>query len=126
MAEYCFSKQEITVDNRLKEMNFGKWELQKWDAIPEEELNPWMEDFVNISVPMGESFQVLYERVVEFWEIIQKMALEKPLVIFTHAGVIRSLICYLEKQPLKDAFNYKVDFGEVKRFQLNKKRTYLF
>ncbi|MCH4828803.1 MULTISPECIES: alpha-ribazole phosphatase [Flavobacterium] len=118
LAEYCFSKQEITVDNRLKEMNFGKWELQKWDAIPEEELNPWMEDFVNISVPMGESFQVLYERVVEFWEIIQKMALEKPLVIFTHAGVIRSLICYLEKQPLKDAFNYKVDFGEVKKVSI--------
>ncbi|MFK7048796.1 Putative phosphoserine phosphatase 2 [Flavobacterium columnare] len=120
LAEYCFLKEEITLDDRLKEMNFGKWELQNWDVIPEEERTPWMSDFVNISVPMGESFQILYERVIEFWENLNKQSLEQPLVIFTHAGVIRSLICYLENKPLTEAFSNKVDFGEVKILSLKK------
>ncbi|WP_258932608.1 histidine phosphatase family protein [Flavobacterium oreochromis] len=104
LAEYCYSKEKIILDNRLKEMNFGKWELQPWDAILEEELNPWMADFVTIQVPMGESFQILYKRVVNFLYSLSQLSSDEPIVIFTHAGVIRSLICYLENQPLEQAF----------------------
>src|SRR6218665_2037125 len=46
----------IIEDSRLMEMHFGDWELQSWDAIPQEVLNSWMEDFVNVRVPNGESF----------------------------------------------------------------------
>src|SRR6478736_3062578 len=34
----------IIEDTRLMEMNFGDWELKSWDVIPQEVLNPWMED----------------------------------------------------------------------------------
>ncbi|WP_258929008.1 histidine phosphatase family protein [Flavobacterium davisii] len=62
----------------------------------------------------------MYERVIEFWENLNKQLLEQPLVIFTHAGVIRSLICYLENKPLTEAFSNKVDFGEVKILSLKR------
>jgi alpha-ribazole phosphatase len=35
-------------DERIREMNFGDWELKKWSKIPEEEINPWYEDFITI------------------------------------------------------------------------------
>ncbi|MFK7001153.1 alpha-ribazole phosphatase [Flavobacterium oreochromis] len=126
LAEYCYSKEKIILDNRLKEMNFGKWELQPWDAILEEELNPWMADFVTIQVPMGESFQILYKRVVNFLYSLSQLSSDEPIVIFTHAGVIRSLICYLENQPLEQAFSYKLDFGEVKEITFNNNNIFLF
>ena len=65
LAEYL-TKDVIAIDKRLMEMHFGNWELQPWDTIPKEELNPWMEDFVSVQVPNGESFEILYERVLSF------------------------------------------------------------
>jgi len=104
-------------DDRLKEMNFGDWELKNWNEIPPEELNPWMEDFVNIKVSNGESFTQLHERVGSF--LLDKIQnLKHPIVIVAHAGIIRSILCHQTSLPLKDAFNNKVDFGEVIRIEL--------
>ncbi|MBZ4037711.1 alpha-ribazole phosphatase [Flavobacterium sp. 17A] len=104
-------------DDRLKEMNFGDWELKNWNEIPPEELNPWMEDFVNIKVSNGESFIELHERVVAFLQDkIQNI--NQPIVIVAHAGIIRSILCHYSSLPLKDAFENKVDFGEVIRIEL--------
>lgn len=101
-------------DKRLKEMNFGDWELKSWNDINPEQLNPWMEDFVNIQVSKGESFVELHERVGDFLlkELLPK-EITKPIVIVAHAGVIRSILCHQTSLPLKDAFQNKVDFGEV-------------
>ena len=47
----------------LMEMNFGAWEMKRWSEIPEDELNPWMSNFVTHAVPDGESMQMLADRV---------------------------------------------------------------
>jgi alpha-ribazole phosphatase len=112
------SKGNYKTDSRLMEMNFGDWELKLWNDIPLEMLNPWMEDFVNVSVPNGESFVKLYERVNTFFDEIKKAKHSKPIVIITHAGVIRSVLCKNSNLSLKDAFQNKVDFGEVKKINL--------
>lgn len=104
-------------DDRLKEMNFGDWELKSWNEIPPEELNPWMEDFVNIQVSNGESFVELHQRVGEF--LSDKISETKhPVVIVAHAGIIRSILCHQSSLPLKDAFENKVDFGEVIKIEV--------
>ncbi|PXY44246.1 alpha-ribazole phosphatase [Flavobacterium hydrophilum] len=100
-------------DNRLKEMNFGDWELKTWNEIPSEQLNPWMEDFVNIRVANGESFVELHERVGDFLTEIKSKNINFPLIIVAHAGIIRSFLCHHTLLPLKDAFQNKADFGEV-------------
>ncbi|WP_163398957.1 alpha-ribazole phosphatase [Flavobacterium fluviatile] len=100
-------------DKRLMEMNFGDWEMKMWNDIPPEELNPWMEDFVNIKVSNGESFVELHKRVEGF--LIEKKSnnIDFPIIIVAHAGIIRSLLCHHSSLPLRDAFHNKVDFGEV-------------
>lgn len=103
----------VIEDSRLKEMNFGDWELNKWDAIPQEIINPWMEDFVNVRVPNGESFVDLNERVMDFLENEIPKTNNKPIVIVAHAGVIRSVLCKIKGMQLKDAFQNSVDYGEV-------------
>jgi alpha-ribazole phosphatase len=106
------SSSDYNVDKRLMEMNFGNWELKSWDAIPSEEIDPWMKDFVNVKVPDGESFTELHNRVLSF--IDQKLTNQPvPVVIVAHAGVIRSFLCKQMNLDLKDAFSNKVDFGQV-------------
>lgn len=104
-------------DARLIEMNFGDWELKNWNDIPPEELNPWMEDFVTINAKNGESFMELHNRVVDFLSQISK-EITTPIVIVAHAGVVRSILCHYSSLPLKDAFNNKVDFGQVIKIEV--------
>ncbi|UUF14599.1 MULTISPECIES: alpha-ribazole phosphatase [Flavobacterium] len=100
-------------DDRLKEMNFGEWELKNWNEIPPEQLNPWMEDFVNIQVLNGESFVELHQRVGNFLEEQISQKTQQPIIIVAHAGIIRSVLCHQTSLPLKEAFQNKVDFGQV-------------
>nr|WP_315203417.1 alpha-ribazole phosphatase [uncultured Flavobacterium sp.] len=108
----------VIEDSRLLEMNFGDWELKNWDAIPQEVLNPWMTDFVNVRVPNGESFVDLNERVVDFLENEVPKETEKPLIIVAHAGVIRSVLCKINNLPLQEAFKSKLDFGAVVKIEI--------
>lgn len=106
------SNEKIEKDKRLMEMNFGNWELKNWNDIPQEELNPWMKDFVSVQVPNGESFEILYDRVLSFIEDL-RIQQHKKVAIVTHAGVIRSFLCYQQNLPLKEAFQNKVTFGQI-------------
>lgn len=106
------SNEKIEKDKRLMEMDFGNWELKNWNDIPQEELNPWMKDFVSVQVPNGESFEILYERVLSFIEDL-RIQQHKKVAIVTHAGVIRSFLCYQQNLPLKEAFQNKVTFGQI-------------
>ena len=46
-------------DARLKEMNMGDWEMQRFDDITDERLQIWYDDFLNQPTTGGESFRDL-------------------------------------------------------------------
>ena len=108
-----FAIANVTLDNRLMEMNFGDWELKNWDSISPEVFTPWMTDFVNVAVPNGESFLDLHNRVVDFMTNALDATTKKPVIIVAHGGIIRSFLCAVSNLPLQDAFQNKVDFGSV-------------
>ncbi|RZJ54209.1 MAG: alpha-ribazole phosphatase [Flavobacterium sp.] len=116
LAKYIQSKIKTISyqeDLRLMEMNFGDWELKNWNDIPPEQLNPWMEDFVNIRVSNGESFVELHERTNAFLSELISKKIDQPIIIVAHAGILRSFLCHHSSLPLKDAFQNKIDFGQV-------------
>lgn len=100
------------LDERLKEMDFGKWEMQPWNAISSQEIRPWYADFVTTEVPQGESFEKLYQRCAAFVNELKTQNYERVLLV-THSGIIRCLWCYLLEIPLKNAFKIPVQFGET-------------
>lgn len=118
---YNKSQQAIKYDNRLKELNFGQWELKKWDEIEPKLLNEWMNDFVNHTVSGGESFTQLYLRVNDFIETaLLKEQRKRPAIIITHAGVIRCFLCRKQNIPLSNAFNLQVNYGNVFKIRFDK------
>jgi alpha-ribazole phosphatase len=100
-------------DPRLMEMNFGDWEMKNWNDIPPDQLNPWMEDFVNVQVSNGESFTELHQRTNAFLSEQISKKTDQPIIIVAHAGILRSFLCHQSSLPLKDAFQNKIDFGQV-------------
>ncbi len=107
---------EPILDSRIMELNFGIWELQKWDEINPNELNPWMDDFVNVNCPNGESYRELAIRTFEFLDEIIKLKHEKIIVI-SHGGVIRSLIAQILQIPLEKSFSLQIDCGKISKIK---------
>ena len=106
------------IDERLLELDFGDWELKKWDSINKSELQEWIKNFIHKPCPHGESYLDLYTRTSEFFEDLIKKNHEK-VVIITHLGVIRSILSYILKIPLKNSFKSQLDYGNISKINVN-------
>ena len=115
--------EQVQLDKRLLELDFGTWEGQLWDEIDQEALNAWMSDFVNLSPENGESLKQMYSRVSDFITTLRKTNYTKVLVI-AHSGVIRCLWAYLLDIPLKNTFKLPVGFHEHFVFKLGADHSY--
>ena len=101
--------KNYTTDNRLMELRFG--ENKSWDNIPPGELNLWMQDFVNVAPPNGESYNALHQRITAFVDDL--LATEKEsAVIVTHAGNIRSFLSLALGLPLQIHFVLRCRMGQ--------------
>jgi alpha-ribazole phosphatase len=112
LATHVFPDKHIALHPHLMEIYCGDWEMQAWDDIPKEHINPWMDDFVNVRTPNGENYVDLYNRVVGQFTAIA--ATKKPAAIVAHGGVIRSILSYITNTPLIDSFNaFTLHYGCV-------------
>jgi len=75
-------------DARLTEMNFGRFEGQRWDSMPPEALDNWTADFWQHRFGGVESVAEVMTRVASMWD--EACASGQPQVWITHAGVIRA------------------------------------
>ena len=102
LAEHLYPNSTINWEPDLRELNCGEWEMQHWDAIPREVIDPWMNDFVNICIPGGESYVQLFDRVTRCYDRVAQS--ERPAIIVAHGGVIRSILAYITGTSLKESF----------------------
>ena len=107
------SSKDIIFDDRIREMNFGDWEMKYWNELPEKELADWMNDFVHVAPPNGESFEQIFQRVKTFWsEKIVNLKADNVAIV-THAGVIRSILADILGLELTKSFQLSIDYGRV-------------
>lgn len=105
-------------DERLKELNYGLWEMERWENIHPTELNIWMANFVNLRTPAGESYIQMHKRVSGF---LNSNDLRDSLII-SHSGVMRSILSSLTKTPLNDAYKkFKFNYNEMFEVDLLKR-----
>lgn len=77
-------------DPRLNEMNFGHWELQRWDAMPRAAFDAWMADFAHHRFGGAESTQQIIDRVADALDDLRAQTVQEAVWV-THAGVIRAV-----------------------------------
>jgi alpha-ribazole phosphatase len=110
---------EARQDDRLKELHFGDWELQRWDAIPREIFDYWATRFVEHAPPGGESFRDLYLRATSFYDEVSAQHSGSSVVVVTHAGVIRALLAHALKLSLENVPGFHLDFGGVTKLVMS-------
>lgn len=102
----------ITVDNRLKELNFGEWEMTHWNNIyTTEEGKAWFDDFLHTPTLGGESFDAMVDRVREFIDSIK--GVDENVLVVTHSGVIRAAMVIFEISSPEEVFGVEINYGEL-------------
>lgn len=118
LAAYC-GFPEAQREDRIKEINFGDWEMNSFEALSEDPRSAsWFADWINICAPNGESFMDQYKRVGEFLNEIRESGLTS-VCLFAHGGVLTCARIYAGEYDMKEAFSKIPPYGAVIRLEFD-------
>jgi broad specificity phosphatase PhoE len=99
----------ILVDGRLREIDFGRWEMQSVAGISRDDpllLGEWAK-YDNFVFPGGEAVAGFCARVADVYAAFSSLP-SGDVVVVTHGGVIRTMICLALGQDPRNYLLYKV------------------
>ena len=111
LAEFC-GYGDAPREHRIKEMNFGDWEMQDYSSIKDPHLQVWFNDWVNVRTSGGESFADQLHRVGEFLQELKDAGKENVL-LFCHGGVLACAKVLGGKIGVREAFSTLDDYGSI-------------
>lgn len=111
LAAYCGYPNAIH-DTRILELNFGDWEMLRFDEIKDSRLQEWFDDYLNVPATNGESFFMQYQRVAEFLDELKAKPYQK-VAIFTHGGVLACAQIYAGLLKPEKAFTSVTPYGGI-------------
>jgi len=101
---------ECILDDRLVEMNFGKWEGLTPVEIEKnypENYKTWREDPHIAEIPNGESIEIAQKRMIEFVNDRIMKSDKETFLIVSHGTTIRLLLLHLLSMDLKHYYKLK-------------------
>lgn len=111
----CFDSVYEIVEE-FKELNFGLFENLTFDEIKSiypNEFEIMIKESVNYHFPEGESFAKLIARASKALTQILESDKENDIVIFTHGGVIQSLLSYFMCGNESMYWNFRISNASV-------------
>ena len=110
LAERIAKRRQLvlSVDPRVREMDFAAWEGRPWSAIPRAELDTWAADFLDARPHGGESVRMLRRRCREAIEDYAGRA--GDTLVVCHAGVVRAVFA---RGCDADDFKTSIGYGET-------------
>jgi len=119
---------EVLIDERLVELDFGRWEGMTWQSVHEnyqQEMDLWGQDWVNRSPPDGETFshqaarcEAFLNTLVDGFQSDTSLSAHHAMVVL-HGGSIRALVCLCLGWPLTQAMSFQVDPATVTTLDLS-------
>jgi alpha-ribazole phosphatase len=103
---------EAIPDPRLRELNFGDWQGLTYEQIAEqapEALATWNEDRVGRKPPGGESLGMMGARAEEMLKEVLDVHDDDTVVLVSHGGTLRIVLCLLLDHPLEAYWQFEVD-----------------
>lgn len=105
-------------DARLAEMDFGTWEMRRWDAIARTEIDAWAADLTGYRPGGGESVLQAATRVHAFRaELIHSNF--ASAILICHVGTIRLLLACQPHRSIADIAQvaasapHQIDYGAL-------------
>lgn len=112
--------EHIVFDERIREIDFGLWESKTFTYIKEqfpEAVSQWSNGTPEFRFPKGEKIDEFQKRIADFAQSLYSLK-EERLLIVTHGGVIRHLICTLLNIPMANYLYFRVNYGRLVLLEL--------
>ncbi len=116
LAAFC-GYADACRDDRLREIDFGAWEMQRFDQIRDPQLLRWYDDWLHVRPTGGESFDDQCRRVGAFLDEVAAQGLRRVLV-FAHGGVQLAAGIRAGLYTAREAFQHQLGYGEILRIDL--------
>lgn len=104
-------------DARLVEMDFGAWEMQRWDALDRAQLDAWAVDFTHARPHGGESVAQFTARVRSWLDDAcaanEASSAQGPVCVVTHAGVMRVVASLTLSLPVEHCVRWSLDLAAL-------------
>lgn len=104
-------------DDRIKEINFGDWEMHRFDDISDTNLEKWYKDYLHVKATNGESFEDQYRRVAEFLDELRQKPY-RQVAVFAHGGVLLNAQIYAGIIKPEEAFNALTPYGGIIKIEI--------
>lgn len=108
-GELALPERDITVDPRLREINFGVYEGKTSEELTEEEradVYGWWAEPYSRKLKGGESMECLNSRIQSWFDDLPQ---ECNIAVFTHGGVIRNALWQIVGRPGDGQWRASVD-----------------
>ena len=102
-------------DARLAEMDFGAWEMQRWDAIERAQIDAWAADFEHARTHGGESVAQFDARTGAWFDALMASDVQahESLWAVAHAGVIRAVTARALGLPLARCARWPLEMAAI-------------
>lgn len=110
LQEYVGICSDIIFDERLREIDFGDWEMKTFTEIIAAgiDISGWLE-YNNFTFPGGESVPGFVQRVRSFLNELREKEKDEVIII-SHGGVIRTMICLALNLDPKNYLLFQVNY----------------
>lgn len=112
-------------DQRLQEMGFGVWEGKTPSELRSSDpaaLRNFYRDPLRHWPRGAEDPDAFRERVLAAWRELTDGIRGDPVLVVTHAGVIRAVLCHILALPAERMFNIQVENAAVVRIAWDEER----
>lgn len=106
----------LTFDERIKELHFGAWEGRTATELMAEDpiaLARFWADPDGHPPPTGEPLSHFQARVLAAWDNIVRSYTGQKILLVTHGGVIRILLCHVQQRPVGKLLEIEVKHGAL-------------
>lgn len=111
----------VMQDARIQEIHFGDWEDQSAAELMQasaDDLSRFWHNPLSYPPPNAEHLLDFEVRVLSAWYEIQQRFAGKRVLLITHSGVIRVIVCHIQRHPLERLLEFEVSHAEIKQISI--------
>ncbi len=111
----------LQTKDEFKEVSFGLWEGKTADELlnlDSDAIKAYWNDPINKTPPQGENLLDFEKRVIAGWRKLITEFQGKHIIMISHAGVIRLILCHILGMPLTELFKLDVGLAKASRIQI--------
>ena len=111
----------LKIESKFKEVSFGLWEGKTAEHLLNNEPNEikeYWDDPINVTPPQGECLLDFEKRVIKAWGNMLNEHQGQHILVISHAGVMRVILCNILGMPLTELFKLDVALAKFSRIQV--------